>query len=60
MLVPSLLAQGNCSHPRIISVTGNAEIKVAPDEMSLKLGVDSDDKDLSVAKVDNDKRIKSF
>ena len=60
MLVPSLLAQDNCSHPRIISVTGNAEIKVAPDEVSLTLGVDSHDKDLSVAKVDNDKRIKKL
>jgi len=59
-LVPSLLAQDNCSHPRIISVTGNAEIKAAPDEVSLTLGVDSHDMDLSVAKVDNDKRIKNL
>jgi uncharacterized protein len=59
-LIPSLSAQDNCSHPRIISVTGNAEIKVAPDEASLTLGVDSHDKDLAIAKVDNDKRIKKL
>jgi uncharacterized protein YggE len=59
-LIPSLFAQDNCNHPRIISVTGNAEIKVAPDEVSLTLGVDSHDKDLAIAKVDNDKRIKKL
>ena len=59
-LIPSLFAQDNCSHPRIISVTGNAEIKVAPDEVALTLGVDSHDKDLAIAKVENDKRIKKL
>jgi hypothetical protein len=59
-LIPSLFAQDNCSHPRIISVTGNAEIKVAPDEVTLTLGVDSHDKDLAIAKVENDKRIKKL
>jgi len=59
-LIPSLFAQDNYSHPRIISVTGNAEIKVAPDEVTLTLGVDSHDKDLAIAKVDNDKRIKKL
>jgi len=58
--IPALFAQDNCTHPRIISVTGNAEIKVAPDAVSLMLGVDSHDKDLAVAKVDNDKRIKKL
>jgi uncharacterized protein len=58
--IPALFAQDNCTHPRIISVTGSAEIKVAPDEVSLTLGVDSHDKDLAVAKVDNDKRIKKL
>jgi uncharacterized protein YggE len=59
-LIPSVSAQDNCSHPRIISVTGNAEIKVAPDEAALSLGVDSHDKDLAMAKGDNDKRIKKL
>jgi uncharacterized protein len=60
MLVHPLFAQEVCNHPRIISVTGNAEIRVAPDEVVLTLGVDSHDKDLSVAKADNDSRIKAF
>jgi uncharacterized protein YggE len=59
-LVPPLFGQDTCSHPRIISVTGTAEIKVAPDEVSLTLGVDSHDKDLAIAKADNDRRIKKL
>ena len=58
--VPPLFAQNTWSHPRMISVTGNAEIKVAPDEATLTLGVDSHDRDLAVAKADNDKRIKKL
>lgn len=60
MLVPSLFAQGSFTRPRIISVTGTAEIRVAPDEVTLTLGVDSHDKDLTLAKTDNDKRIKKL
>jgi uncharacterized protein len=59
-LAPSLFGQCTCSHPRIISVTGNAEIKVTPDEVSLTLGADSQDKDLAIAKADNDRRIKKL
>jgi uncharacterized protein YggE len=59
-LVPSLLAQDTFTRPRTISVTGTAEIKVAPDEVILMLGVDSRDKDLSVAKTDNDQRVKKL
>jgi uncharacterized protein len=59
-LIPPVFAQDNCSHPRIISVTGSAEIKVAPDQAALSLGVDSHDKDLALAKGDNDKRIKKL
>jgi len=60
MLVPSLFAQDGFSHPRIISVTGTAEIKVAPDEVRLTLGVDSHDKELAVAKANNDNRVKKL
>ncbi len=58
--VSSLPAQDNFCHPRTISVTGTAEIKAAPDEVALTLAVDSRDKDLSVAKADNDQRIKKL
>lgn len=60
MLVPSLIAQDALNHPRIISVTGIASIQVAPDEVIVTLGLDSRDKDLAVAKGDNDKQIKQL
>ena len=60
MLVPVGIAQENCMHPRMISVTGTAEIKVPPDEAQLTLGIDSHDKDLVVAKASNDQRIKKL
>lgn len=60
MLVPVAVAQEGCMHPRIISVTGTAEIKVPPDEVQLTLGIDSHDKDLVVAKASNDQRIKKL
>jgi len=59
-LVPSLAAQEASNHPRIISVTGTAEIKVAPDEVTLTLAVDSHDRDLGIAKADNDQRMKKL
>lgn len=60
MLVPVAVAQESCMHPRMISVTGTAEMKVPPDEVQLTLGVDSHDKDLLVAKASNDQRIKKL
>lgn len=44
-LAPSLRAQDTSCHPRLISLTGTAEIKVAPDEVALTLALDSRDKD---------------
>ncbi len=46
------------NEPRTITVSGEAELKVAPDEVTITVGVDSRDKDLSKAKKDNDERIK--
>jgi len=60
MLVPVAFAQENFMHPRIISVSATAEIKVPPDEVQLTLGIDSHDKDLVVAKASNDERIKKL
>src|ERR1700737_3237606 len=54
-LTPTILGQANCIHPRIISVMGTAEIKVAPDEVMLTLGIESHDRDLAIAKASNDK-----
>jgi Protein of unknown function (DUF541) len=54
----SLFAQDTRNHPRLISVTGNAEIKVAPDQATLTLGVIHTTVILAVAKAD--KRIKKL
>ena len=56
----AILGQDVYTHPRIISVTGTAEIKVLPDEVTLTLGVDSHDKDLANARATNDSSIKKL
>jgi len=43
--------------PPQISVSGSAEVKVAPDEIYLRLGVETRDAALEVAKKQNDERI---
>jgi hypothetical protein len=43
---------------RSISVTGDADVKVVPDEVVLFLSVETWDKDLSAAKAQNDDRVK--
>jgi uncharacterized protein len=45
--------------PRLITVTGEAVVKVVPDEVVLTLGVESSDKQLRVAKSLNDKRVEA-
>lgn len=47
-----VLAQGNSD--RTVTVTGEAEVRVAPDEVVLTLGVETWDKDLTAAKRAND------
>ena len=55
----ALSAAQECGpRPRLISVTGTSEINVAPDQVVLSLGVESRDKDLSVAKTQSDARTK--
>jgi uncharacterized protein YggE len=44
--------------PRLITVTGEAEVRVAPDETILTLGVETWHKDLGIAKRQNDERVK--
>ena len=44
--------------PRLITVTGEAEVRVPPDEVVLTLGVETWDKDLGIAKKQNDERVK--
>jgi len=47
--------QAVSEEPRLITVTGDAEVRVIPDEVILTLGVETWDKDLDVAKGQNDK-----
>ena len=44
--------------PRTISTSGDAEVKVSPDEATLCFGIESFDKDLAKARAENDDRIK--
>jgi uncharacterized protein YggE len=41
-----------------ISVTGDATVKVVPDEIVITLGVETQDADLNQAKEENDKRVR--
>lgn len=43
--------------PPLISVSGSAEVKVAPDEINLRVGVETRNEDLAEARRDNDERI---
>lgn len=53
-------AQDEGRRPRSISVSGTAEVQVPPDEALLTLAIDSTDKDLSVAKTQNDGRVRKL
>ncbi len=44
--------------PRTITVSGNAEVKVVPDEIRLTFGVESWNKDLKTARRENDEKIR--
>jgi uncharacterized protein YggE len=44
--------------PGVITVTGEAEVRVVPDEVLLTLGVETWDEDLRTAKDQNDERVK--
>lgn len=44
----------------LISVSGDAEIKVVPDEVVITVGVETLDKDLAQAKAENDQKVKGI
>jgi uncharacterized protein YggE len=44
----------NASAPRVVTATGDAEVRVAPDEVVVTLGVETEDTQLAVAKANND------
>jgi uncharacterized protein YggE len=59
VLVLALVAwtdsQPSTQAPRLVTVTGDAEVRVIPDEVILTLGVETWDKNLEVAKSQNDR-----
>ena len=48
------------NEPRLITVTGEAELRVVPDEVILTLGVETWNKDLKIAKSENDEKVKKI
>lgn len=52
-------AEDSEKHPRLITVTGVAEVHAAPDQAVIQIGVESRDKDLTAAKADHDARMKA-
>jgi len=46
------------STPRLITVTGEAEVQVSPNQAILTIGVETWDRDLGIAKQANDERVK--
>ena len=60
VFTPPALTQDALPRPRLISVTGTAEVNVAPDEVVLSLGVESRDRELSVAKAQHDVHVKKL
>ncbi|MBT8479790.1 MAG: SIMPL domain-containing protein, partial [Gemmatimonadetes bacterium] len=59
LFVVALLATPNAhaQEDRRITVTGEADVRVVPDEVVLTLGVETDDLDLAAAKAQNDERM---
>jgi hypothetical protein len=60
LLVSHPVFAADCVETRLITVTGDAEVKVVPDEVILTLGVETWDKDLNTAKNTNDQRVQNI
>lgn len=53
-------APTGADEPRLITVTGDAEVRVVPDEVILTLGVETFDPELQVARKENDRRVEQI
>ena len=60
LLTPYFIFAADRPELRLITVTGDAEVRVVPDEVILTLGVETWNKDLNLAKSENDKRIQKI
>ena len=54
LVVPAITLAQPPEQPRVITTTGEAEVRVAPDRVILSLGVESSNKELAIPKSDND------
>jgi uncharacterized protein YggE len=45
---------------RLVTVTGDAEVRVVPDEVIITFGIETVDRELAVAKTKNDERLKAL
>lgn len=54
---PAFAAPPSTGEPRLITVTGDADVHVIPDEVFFTLSVESRDKDIVTAKTTNDRRV---
>lgn len=54
----SLKAEDSCPRARLISVTGTSEVSAAPDEVVVRLAIETRDKVLTIAKSQNDEHAK--
>jgi uncharacterized protein YggE len=54
----SLALAAEAPEPRLITTSGDADVKVMPDRIELTLGIETRDKDLLVAKKQNSERLK--
>ena len=54
-IIPAFVFAEEKPEPRLITVTGDAEVRVVPDEVMLTLGVETWNKELNAAKQENDR-----
>jgi uncharacterized protein YggE len=59
LLTSGAVAGAKGAEPRTVTVTGEAEVKVVPDEVVLVLGVENTHKQLAEVKKANDQRVKN-
>ena len=57
LLVLSSPALAEATEPRLITTTGNADVKVVPDEIEFNLGIETRDRALLTAKTQNSERL---
>lgn len=57
VMMPLISSPVQAEEDRVINVTGDAEVRVVPDEVVITLGVETDDMKIDVAKEKNDERV---